>query len=97
MEKGRFFYKIPEAEVNLLLFKEKIEDFFRWYSEFKNIEPITTVNLMTKKGYCTHNCKFESDVQFSVIDILISSEAVHDLLVSLGKKYSIGINLTQLR
>ena len=97
MEKGRFFYKMSEKKVNFLFFKEKFEDFFEWYSEFKNIDPIATVNLVTKKGYCTNHCKFEEDSQFSVIDILISSEAVNDLLVSLGKKYGIGINLKQLR
>ena len=97
MEQGRFFYKISEKEVNRLLFKEKFDDFFKWYSEFKNIDPITTVDLVTKKGYCTRNCKFGPDVQFSVIDILISSETVHNLLVSLGKRYGIGINLAQLR
>ena len=97
MEKGRFFYKVSEGDNNLLLFKEKFEDFFQWYSGFKNIDPVTTVNLVTKKGYCTKKCKFESDLLFSVMDILISSEKVNELLVSLGKKYGIGINLTQLR
>ena len=97
MEQGRFFYKMSEKEVNLLLFKEKFEDFFKWYSDFKNIEPITRVDLVTKKGYCTNNCKFEPNLQFSVIDILISSETVNDLLLSFGTQYGIGINLTQLR
>ena len=97
MEKGRFFYKILERERNLILFEEKFEDFFKWYSDFKNIDPVTTVNLVTKKGYCTNKCKFEPDLLFSVIDILISSEVVNNLLVALGKKYGIGINLTQLR
>ena len=97
MEKGRFFYKMAEKEVNLLLFKEKIEDFFRWYSEFKNIDPVATIHLVTKKGYCTNGCKFEQDAQFSVIDILISFEEVQKLLLSLGKQYGIGINLAQLR
>ena len=97
MDKGRFFYVMSEKKVNYLLFKEKFESFFQWYSDFKNIDPITTVHLVTKKGYCTNRCKFESNSQFSVIDILISSEEVNDLLVSLGKRYGIGINLGQLR
>ena len=97
MERGRFLYKTATQGGNQALFEEKFNEFFQWYSEFQNIEPITSVHLVTKKGYCKYNCKFEPDVMFSVIDILISSKEVSDLLVSMGKRYDIGINLVELR
>ena len=71
---GIFYYDMSKSRSIILEnFRKKCEEFFEWYSEFHNVEPIKTVQLLTRSASCKNNCFFKSGTKFSVIDILISA------------------------
>ncbi len=95
MDSGRFMYdrrKSPQELKELLL--EKLDDFFKWYSKFNNILPITEFELNSNNFECTHHCIIKPNFQISVIGILIPKETVLEAVYQKGKEYNIEVNLS---
>ncbi len=95
MDSGRFLFNFGEMTNNELIeaFTEKIESFFKWYSNFQNQEPIALVELYTSDLSCEDGCPIPIEHYVSVIDLLIKKETLNKILNSAADKYSMTIEL----
>lgn len=74
--------------------REKIVDFFSFYSEFANKTPIKTFEAYSADFMCTNSCKIDMmSTKVSVVGIVYSPAAVKNLLKEEGKKFGIEIEL----
>ncbi len=74
---------------------ERVEDFFKFYSEFNNKVPIKTIEVYASDFLCTANCKIDLvHTKVSVIGVLFSVHEIRSVLVELGEKFGIEIDLT---
>ncbi len=95
MDAGRFLYnqeqEPPEKIIND--FTKKIEEFFKWYSSFKNQKPITEMFIFSFDFSCHQGCKIPLSQRFSIIDVLIPREKISDILDKVALKYQLEIKL----
>ena len=94
-DNGRFLYNMDPAYEEEVFndFKAKAEEFFKWYSDFKNKETIEYVELLTVDVKCDNNCRFSPMERFSAVDTVISSEAILEVFSELGEKYNLDVEL----
>ena len=97
MDSGRFLFNFSEMTNKEFLetFTEKIENFFKWYSNFQNQEPIAVVELFTSDFTCEEGCPIPIEHYVSVIDLLIKKDTLNQLLSSSAKKYNMTIELKE--
>ena len=95
MDTGRFLYNIDRESKEVLLqnFRDKIEEFFRWYSSFQNIKPIQTIDICSSDYICENGCIIPVNKKCSVIDVLLSKKIVKEIFEEFGEKYRIEIEL----
>lgn len=74
-------------------FREKVDEFMSWYSNFQNREPIEYLELLTVDVRCDNNCKFSPMERFSAVDTVISREVVREVLEEVGEKYKLELEL----
>lgn len=88
---SQLFYNLKNDKDSELLekFRIVIEDYFSWYSEFKNKTPIKTVQAYSMDFHCLHNCKLTVNNQLSVIGILINKKEMQQLLKKAAAAYEI--------
>lgn len=98
MDAGRFLFNL-ETEEKLKQFKpslkEKLREFFTWYSNFQNKDPITFVTIDTSDMQCEEGCVIPAKNRFSIIDLLITRSELIGLLEEEGKRYNIEIKLQE--
>lgn len=94
-DNGRFLFNMDPVFEDALYkdFKEKVEEFFQWYSNFKNQEPIEYLELLTVDVHCENNCRFSPMERFSAVDTVIDRETVREVLMEVGEKYNMDIQL----
>lgn len=96
MDAGRFLFNKDTSRKEEIYsdFKKKLEEFFAWYSDFKNPEPIQEVELATADFKC-EACGFLPTFKqrFPITDILISKKYITQCLDELGQKYNLDIKL----
>lgn len=74
--------------------REKIVDFFSFYSEFANKTPIKTFEAYSADFMCTNSCKIDMmSTKVSVVGIVYPAATVKNLLKEEGKKFGIEIEL----
>ena len=74
--------------------KLKLEEFFKWYSNFTNTDPITRVEINTIDAACDNGCRHTPGLKFSIFDSnLLSLAEVKPILDDLGKKHSLEIEI----
>lgn len=97
MDAGRFLFNIVDGREEMLVndLTKKIEEFFKWYSNFQNPQPIYVVELLTAHVNCDNNCPFSPSQRFSVVGVLIKREQVTSILKTLGEKYKMEIELKE--
>jgi len=95
MDSGRFLFNFEESskEEFFQTFTEKLENFFKWYSGFKNQDPIAVVELYTNDTTCEEGCHIPLDYHVSVIDFLIDKKKLSDLLSKEAVKYQMTIEI----
>lgn len=96
MDTGRFLYNLgkeSQEEVNEN-FKDKLEEFFKWYSNFQNKDPIKVIELLSSDFSCDEKCRLDLGMRFSVLGILLPYEDVDQMIQDLGKKYRMTIQLS---
>ena len=74
-------------------FIEKLESFFKWYSNFTNKDPIAVVELYTNDISCMDGCKIPIGHYVSVIDLLIEKKSLTELLKGQAEKYQLSIEI----
>ncbi len=95
MDRGQFLFNIPkespqEIEQRILT---KLEEFFKWYKNFQNREPIKYVQLSSADFICERGCKLPMNSQYSIVGSLINEIKLHKFLAEMGQKYSMDIRL----
>lgn len=85
--------KETEEQLNSKL-REKVVDFFSFYSEFKNKAPIKNFEAYSADFLCTNNCKIDMmTTKVSVVGLIYPSALVRGILDQEGKKFGIEIDV----
>lgn len=86
--------KESQDQLNAKL-REKIIDFFTFYADFNNKEPIKTFEAYSSDFLCTDGCKIDViNTKVSVIGIIYSPNLVKQILQEEGGKFGIQINVS---
>lgn len=91
-----FTYNLQKETQEQLLAKlrEKVVDFFGFYSEFNNKVPIKNFEVYSADFVCTNNCKIDViNTKVSVVGLVYRPEEVLTILNEEGKKFGIGIQV----
>lgn len=93
LDSGRFLFSVEMKphEVARALDK-KIEEFMRWYGSFQNKEPLQKIQIITNAVGCTNGCKIPLNFQYNIVNDVITSEKVMDMLHKYAEKYKIEIS-----
>lgn len=74
--------------------REKIVDFFSFYSEFQNKTPIKNFEAYSADFMCTNSCKIDMmSTKVSVVGIVYPPAIVKSILQQEGKKFGIDIEI----
>lgn len=91
-----FTYNLQKETQEQLLAKlrEKVVDFFSFYSDFNNKVPIKNFEAYSADFMCTNNCKIDViNTKVSVVGVIYKSDDVLNILNEEGKKFGIGIQV----
>ena len=78
--------------------REKIVDFFSFYSEFANKTPIKVFEAYSADFVCTNNCKLDiMNTKVSVVGIMYPQQKVRSMLSEEGKKFGIEIEAAAVK
>lgn len=96
MDAGRFLFNLDSSKKEDIYrdFQKKLEEFFQWYSGFKNKAPIQHVELSTtdfKCEACGFNPSFNQ--RFAIADVLIPRTLMLKCLNEMATKYDLKIEL----
>ena len=86
---GVFIFNIKEQRADQIyqVIKEKLEEYFIWYGEFKNKEPLKKIDLFSSDFLCEKGCTLNNNL--SVVGILISENKFKSLVHKLAKDYDV--------
>ncbi|MCR9205714.1 MAG: hypothetical protein NXH75_14110, partial [Halobacteriovoraceae bacterium] len=90
-----FLYNMDPGYSDAIIgdFRNKVDEFMSWYSNFQNQEPIEYLELLTVDVRCENNCRFSPMERFSAVDTIISREIVREVLEEVGEKYKMELQL----
>lgn len=91
-----FTYNLQKETHQQLLAKlrEKVVDFFSFYSEFQNKNPIKTFEAFSSDFQCTNGCKIDViNTKVSVVGIVYPKPEVKKLLEEEAQKFGIEIKV----
>lgn len=91
-----FTYNLQKETQEQLLAKlrEKVVDFFSFYSEFNNKSPIKHFEAYSSDFLCTNGCKIDMiNTKVSVVGVLYTIPEVKAVLGEEGKKFGIDIEV----
>jgi len=92
-----FTYNLQKEtqEQQIAKLREKIIDFFSFYSEFKNKDPLKTFEAYSSDFLCTSGCKIDViNTKVSVVGIIFTTGEVQKLLQDEGKNFGIEIQVS---
>jgi hypothetical protein len=91
-----YTYNLQKETQEQLLAKlrEKVVDFFSFYSEFNNKTPIKNFEIYSADFICTNNCKIDvMNTKVSVVNLVYRPDEILGILNEEGKKYDIAIEV----
>lgn len=91
-----YTYNLQKETDEQLLAKlrEKVVDFFSFYSEFNNKAPIKTFEAYSADFMCTNGCKIDMmSTKVSVVGLVYPVNVVKNMLLEEGKKFGIDIEV----
>ncbi len=94
-DSGRFIFYRAESERAAMLadFQLKCKEFFQWYSNFQNKDPIHRLELTTSDVRCENGCKFTAMERFSAIGTVIDTKTIKEVVDKLGEEYNLKVEL----
>ncbi len=98
MDAGRFLFNFETQEKSNQFkpaLKAKVEEFFKWYSNFQNKEPVNFVAIDTSDMVCEEGCVISANSKFSIIDILLTKDELRQVLDQEAKRWGIEIKLEE--
>lgn len=96
MDTGRYLFNLKtdsEEQIRESLLK-KAEEFFKWYSNFQNRDPISRLSIHSSDFLCTKGCAIPVNSQISVIGVLYPEEDVSSMFYDLGVKYGLDVRIS---
>ncbi len=95
MDAGRFLFNVGKQDKEQIKndLEEKLADFFKWYKEFHNKEPITKVDIVSSDFKCEKGCRLDMGYRSSVNELLFSGKELKEILVRMSEKYKITLDL----
>lgn len=91
-----FTYNLQKETHEQLLEKlrEKVVDFFSFYSEFQNKNPIKSLEAYSADFLCTNSCKIDvMNTKVSVVNLIFTPAEVRSILQEEGSKFGIEIEV----
>lgn len=90
-----YTYNLQKETQEQLLGKlrEKIVDFFSFYSEFNNRAPIKTFEAYSSDFVCLNSCKIGINTRVSVVGSVYTVPEVRQMLNDEGAKFNIQIEV----
>lgn len=73
--------------------REKIDEFFKFYSELNHKTPIKNFEAYSSDFTCMEGCSINISTKVSVIDVLFTMAKIERILKEEASRYSIIINL----
>jgi hypothetical protein len=74
--------------------REKIVDFFSWYSQFQNKVPLVSFDALSSDFQCINQCKIDYvNTKISVVGLLFSMEQIVEIIQQEAPRYSLDVNL----
>lgn len=92
-----YTYNLQKETQEQLLAKlrEKIVDFFSFYSKFNNKSPIKNFEAYSADFICTNSCQIGTiNTKLSIIGVIYTHKEVKNLLQEEGDKFGIGIEVS---
>jgi len=95
MDAGRFIFNVGKDTQDEILenFRDKMEEFFRWYGNFQNKDPISSVEIVSSDFNCEHGCRIDLTFKGSVIDLLIPRKYLHEVLQELCNDFDLKLDI----
>lgn len=94
MDAGRFLFNFEKDKSTFIKdLKVKLEEFFKWYSGFQNIEAITKMEICTNDVSCDSKCSISLNNKFSVVNEAISQKELNIILAKYSEIYGLEIEL----
>lgn len=91
-----FTYNLQKDSQEQLIAKlrEKVVEFFSFYSEFNNKSPIKNFEAFSADFLCTNSCKMDMiNTKVSIVGVIFTVAEVKALMEEEGKKYGITIEV----
>jgi hypothetical protein len=94
-DSGRFIFYTAASERPAMMadFETKCEEFFQWYSNFQNKDPVHRLELTTSDVKCENGCRFSAMDKFSAVDNIIDSKTIREVVDKYAQKYNIKVEL----
>ena len=92
-----YTYNLQKETQEQLLAKlrEKVVDFFSFYSDFNNKSPIKNFEAFSADYLCTNACKMDMiNTKVSVVGVIYTVTEVKNILLEEGQKFGITIEVT---
>lgn len=92
---SQFFYDLKHEQDKDVLKKldKVIADYFMYYSNFQNQDPIETVEATSLDFKCSNKCVINVSHKMNVIGLVFTKEMLIDSLDRMAAKYKIPLNL----
>lgn len=92
---SRILYNVQKESNDVIKknIKDKIEEFFKWYSTMQNKDPMKEIEIYTIDFTCSNKCNIPLTTRISVIGTILSQKEVIAYADELGKKYNIPVSL----
>ena len=96
MDTGRFLYNsnLENKDTLNLNLKNKLHEYFKWLSSFKNKEPIEKIKIYSGDYKCRNKCSIPVTSKLSVVGKLYNSGEVVKILDELCQKYQFELKIT---
>ncbi len=91
-----YTYNLQKETQEQLLAKlrEKVVDFFSFYSDFNNKSPIKSFEAFSADYLCTNACKMDMiNTKVSVVGVIYTVSEVKNILTEEGQKFGITIEV----
>lgn len=92
---SQFFYNVNQDKKEQLAQKleDVIKDYFSYYSNFQNKDPIKFVEAYSIDFKCKNKCVINVNHKVNIIGVLFQVESLEEALIKMGQKYNIPLDL----
>ena len=71
--------------------EDRLEDFLKWLSDFKNLDAEKRVQLVSGDFSCAEGCIIPMNIKFSIVGLLITKTRLEAMYKRLSEKFSMTV------